>query len=88
MHRANLDLVMAVPLTKNVSCYGQFREARIRIPVAEFTSTDPRWTPVDSLALTEHLRSLSMERVLFRAGTVSAKAVSSIRAAARYLMDL
>jgi mRNA-degrading endonuclease toxin of MazEF toxin-antitoxin module len=88
MHRANLDLVMAVPLTSNVSSYGQFREARIRIPVDEMTSIDPRWIPVASLALTEHLRSISIERALYRAGTVSARAVSSIRAAVRYLMDL
>jgi mRNA-degrading endonuclease toxin of MazEF toxin-antitoxin module len=88
LHRPKMNLVVAVPLTSNLAIAERFRTTRIRMPVSELEVTDARWTPVESLALTEQVRSMSMERALFRAGRISQKALNSVRAAVRYILDL
>ena len=45
LHRRELDLVYAVPLTTEVDKYKGWREARIIVPTSEMTVIDQRWKP-------------------------------------------
>jgi len=89
-HRAPLDLVVAIPLTSKLHRETEFREMRIRIPKHFIHTTDARFKHQDSLALTEHVRSLSLERCIDKkkVGQIDPEAVSSLKAALRYLFGL
>lgn len=87
-HKMPLNLVVAVPLTTKVELQGKFREARFFVPVQYMTSTDPSWTPVDSLALTEQVRAISIERCICKIGEASERTVNSLRAGVGYIIGL
>lgn len=87
-HRMPLNLVVAVPLTTKLHHLGAFREARFLVPVPDMTSTDPSWTPVESLALTEQVRAISIERCICKIGEASSRTVSSLRAGVGYIIGL
>jgi mRNA-degrading endonuclease toxin of MazEF toxin-antitoxin module len=82
-HRPFLDLVIAVPLTSQTHKAGQFRGARILVPADAIVSVDPRFVKQDQLALTEHVRSLSLARSRGKVGAIEQAWVDSIRGAVR-----
>lgn len=87
-HRCNLGLVIAVPFTSKLEKQGGFRGARIRVPEAEITGDDTL-NKGDQLALTEHVRSISIERIKSRAGHIAATAtINALRAAVAHLLDV
>jgi mRNA-degrading endonuclease toxin of MazEF toxin-antitoxin module len=90
MHKRFQNLVIAVPFTSVLDLEGEFREARIRILKEHIHSTDSRFKQQDSLALTEHTRSLSLDRAVVNrvVGKISPKALNHIRAAVRQLLGL
>jgi mRNA-degrading endonuclease toxin of MazEF toxin-antitoxin module len=83
-----LDLVIGVPLTSKQHQGAAFANARILIPSSEITSIDPKFGIADTLALSEHVRSFSTERVTSRAGRVTPRQVDHLRAALAYLLEL
>jgi mRNA-degrading endonuclease toxin of MazEF toxin-antitoxin module len=83
-----LDLVIGVPLTTKHHQGAAFANARIVIPSSEIKSLDPGFAAADTLALSEHVRSFSTERVTRRAGRATPKAVDHLRAALAYLLEL
>lgn len=86
-HRRNLGLVIAVPCTSKLEKQEGYRGARIRIPESEIEGDES--LKGDQLALTEHVRSISIERIQGRAGCISAPAtVSALRAAIAHLLDI
>ena len=93
-HRRELNLVVAVPLTfqfdSPLQSPSAFREARIRILKQHISSSDSWFKQEDCLALTEHVRSISLERCPDRrkVGQVSSEALNAIRAALRYILGL
>jgi mRNA-degrading endonuclease toxin of MazEF toxin-antitoxin module len=48
----------------------------------------PSFAAADTLALSEHVRSFSTERITGRAGRATPKAVDHVRAALAYLLEL
>jgi mRNA-degrading endonuclease toxin of MazEF toxin-antitoxin module len=87
-HKMPLNLVVAVPLTTKLHHLGAFREARFIVPAPDMTSTDPSWTPMESLALTEQVRAISIERCICKIGEASSRTVSSLRAGVGYIIGL
>jgi mRNA-degrading endonuclease toxin of MazEF toxin-antitoxin module len=87
-HKMPLNLVVAVPLTTKLHHEGEFRRARIAIPAQDMTSTHASWTPENSLALTEQVRAISVERCSCKLGEVSPRIVSSLRGAVGYIIGL
>jgi mRNA-degrading endonuclease toxin of MazEF toxin-antitoxin module len=83
-----LDLVIGVPLTSKHQQGAAFANARIMIPSSEIKSIDPKFAAADTLALSEHVRSFSTERITSRAGRATPKAVDHVRAALAYLLEL
>lgn len=87
-HRMPLNLVVAVPLTSQLHQQEKFRVARIAIPVEEMESIVDDWKPVTSLALTEQVRAIAVERCQKKIGRVSEQAVDSLRVGLRYILGL
>lgn len=87
-HRRADNLVIAVPLTKQVHKIEGFRKTRIAVPPEFITTTDDRFKQIECLALPEHVRSLSLERCDGRVGSVDPSIVSSVRGAVRYLLGM
>jgi mRNA-degrading endonuclease toxin of MazEF toxin-antitoxin module len=79
------DLVIGVPLTSKQHHGAAFANARILIPPSEITSADPKFGAANTLALSEHVRSFSVERITSRAGRVTPRQVDHLRAAVAYL---
>jgi mRNA-degrading endonuclease toxin of MazEF toxin-antitoxin module len=83
-----LDLVIGVPLTSKHHQGAAFANARILIPASDIKSVDPRFEVSNTLALSEHVRSFSTERITSRAGRVTPRQVDHLRAALAYLLEL
>jgi mRNA-degrading endonuclease toxin of MazEF toxin-antitoxin module len=83
-----LDLVIGVPLTTKHHQGAAFANARILIRASDIKSADPAFGASDTLALSEHVRSFSTERITRRAGRVTPRVVDDLRAALAYLLEL
>lgn len=83
-----LDLVIGVPLTTKQHQGATFANARILIRASDIKSADPAFGVADTLALSEHVRSFSTERITRRAGRVTPRVVDDLRAALAYLLEL
>ncbi|HEX3481620.1 MAG TPA: type II toxin-antitoxin system PemK/MazF family toxin [Kofleriaceae bacterium] len=83
-----LDLVIGVPLTTKQHQGAAFANARILIRATDIKSADPAFGVADTLALSEHVRSFSTERITRRAGRVIPRVVDDLRAALAYLLEL
>ncbi|MDB4953613.1 MAG: hypothetical protein JWO36_1182 [Myxococcales bacterium] len=80
--------MIAVPLTKQVQTGGIFREARIDVAADDIETTDARFEKANCLALSEHIRSISVERCGGTVGKVNKRIVNSIRLAVSFLLEL
>jgi len=87
-----LGLFVGVPLTTKLHRQGP--KFRILVPQANVTYQDTQLPPKDkllrgdTLALTEHVRSLSERRILSKPGMVSASVVDDLRVAVAYILNL
>jgi mRNA-degrading endonuclease toxin of MazEF toxin-antitoxin module len=79
---------IGVPLTTKQHHGASFGDVRILILSSEITSLDPKFGATDTLALCEHVRSFSTERITGRAGRVTPRQVDHLRAALAYLLEL
>ena len=87
-HQREQACVIAVPLTRTQNVRLGFPEAHIEIEADEINTTDRRFSPEVCVALTEHIRSVSLDRCAGRVGTITARALSRIRTALGFLLDL
>ena len=87
LHDRDLGLVIAVPCTQH-SSEAAFRAARVRVLRSDIDITgDLR--DEDQLVLTEHVRSLSVQRITAKAGRVkSKKTINLLRGAVATLIDV
>lgn len=87
-HKRGMDMVVGVPLSKQIQHLPLFREARVLVTPEEIESTDDRFNKTACLALTENMRSFSVDRCDGVVGKVSKKVVNDIRAGVSFMLDL
>lgn len=86
LHDRDLGVVIAVPCTSQ-NKQETFRAARIRVPLEAIDVVNLR--AEDQLVLTEHVRSISVQRIRKRAGRIKDnKVVNLIRGAVATLVDI
>lgn len=88
LHNRQLGVVMMAPCTSQFRHELEFPEARIRILRDDIENTGGLYDG-DQLVLTEHMRSMSVERIRARAGRVTnKKTINALRGALAYLLDI
>ncbi len=87
-HRDDLNMVIAVPLSRKVDKAGKFRCARIAVPPELLTSTDARFEKSPCIALTEHVRAIAVERIECKVGEIDRSVVHACQGAVGYLIGL
>lgn len=82
------EIVVGVPLSTRTA--KKNRNHRILIPASDMVSSPTqKWKPQDSIALTEQLRALSLERFEQpRIGKLTPRALAAIELGIAYVLDL